>query len=45
MTLPNGELLLQDGTTLGNKEYKVYYKQKFHFNKYEDIKKALLFID
>ncbi len=40
MTLPNGELLLQDGTTLGNKEYKVYYKQKFHVNKYEDLKKV-----
>ena len=40
MTLPNGELLLQDGTTLGNKEYKVYYKQKFHINKYEELQKA-----
>ena len=40
MTLPNGELLLQDGTTLGNKDYKIYYKQKFHINKYEDLQKA-----
>ena len=40
MTLPNGELLLQDGSTLGNKDYKLYYKQKFHFNKYEDLQKA-----
>ena len=40
MTLPNGELLLQDGTTLGSKEYKIYYKQKFHVNKFEDLQKA-----
>jgi pre-60S factor REI1 len=40
MTLPNGELLLEDGTTLGNKEYKVYYKQRFHINKYEGLQKA-----
>ena len=40
MTLPNGELLLQDGTTLGNKDYKLYYKQKFHFNKFESLQKA-----
>ena len=40
MTLPNGELLLEDGTTLGNKEYKVYYKQKFHVNKFEKLQKA-----
>ena len=39
MTLPNGELLLENGTTLGNKEFKIYYKQKFHINKYEDIQK------
>ena len=32
MTLPNGELLLENGTTLGNKEFKIYYKQKFHVN-------------
>ncbi len=40
MTLPNGELLLQDGTTLGSKEFKVYYKQKFHVNKFEELQKA-----
>ncbi len=40
MTLPNGELLLQDGTTLGNKEYKIYYKQRFHINKFEGLQKA-----
>ena len=40
MILPNGELLLQDGTTLGSKEYKIYYKQKFHVNKFEDLQKA-----
>ena len=40
MTLPNGELLLKDGTTLGSKEFKVYYKQKFHINKYEELQKA-----
>ena len=40
MTLPNGELLLENGTTLGNKEFKIYYKQKFHVNKYEELQKA-----
>ena len=40
MTLPNGELLLQDGSTLGNKEYKIYYKQRFHINKFEGLQKA-----
>ena len=40
MTLPNGELLLENGTTLGNKEFKIYYKQKFHINKYEELQKA-----
>ena len=40
MTLPNGELLLKDGTTLGSKEYKLYYKQKFHLNKFENLQKA-----
>ena len=39
MTLPNGELLLENGTTLGNKEFKIYYKQKFHINKYEELQK------
>jgi len=37
ITLPNGELLLENGTTLGNKEFKIYYKQKFHINKYEEL--------
>ena len=40
MTLPNGELLLQDGSRLGNKDYKIYYKQKFHINKFEELQKA-----
>lgn len=40
LTMPNGELLLQDGTTLGSKEYKIYYKQKFHVNKFENLQKA-----
>ena len=39
MTLPNGELLLQNGSTLGNKDFKIYYKQKFHANKYENLQK------
>jgi len=39
MTLPNGELLLENGTTLGNKEFKIYYKQKFHVNKYNELQK------
>ena len=39
MTLPNGELMLEDGTTLGNKEYKIYYKQRFHINKYQELQK------
>ena len=39
MTLPNGELLLENGTTLGNKEFKIYYKQKFHVNKYDELQK------
>ena len=37
VTLPNGELLLENGTTLANKEFKIYYKQKFHINKYQEI--------
>ena len=41
MTLPNGELLLENGTTLGNKDFKIYYKQKFHVNKYQDLQKEL----
>ena len=40
ITLPNGELLLESGATLGNKDYNIYYKQKFHVNKYEDLQKA-----
>ena len=39
ITLPNGELLLENGSTLGNKEFKIYYKQKFHLNKYQEIQK------
>ena len=40
MTLSNEELLLENRTTLENKEFKIYYKQKFHVNKYEEIQKA-----
>lgn len=40
MELANGELLLEDGTTLGSKQYKVYYKQKFHENKFEELQKV-----
>ena len=39
LTLPNGELMLEDGTTLGNKEFKIYYKQRFHVNKYQELQK------
>ena len=35
VTLPNGELLLENGTIVGTKIYQVYYKQRFHVNKYE----------
>ena len=31
--------MLEDGTTLGNKEYKIYYKQRFHINKYQELQK------
>ena len=32
--LPNGELLLENGTIVGNKLYNVYYKQRHQINKY-----------
>lgn len=35
--LPNGELLLEDGTILGNKIYKIFYKQRIHVRKYESL--------
>jgi pre-60S factor REI1 len=35
VTLPNGELLLENGTIVGSKIYQTYYKQRFHVNKYE----------
>jgi len=37
MELPNGELLLQNGKILGNKLYNLYYKQRVHLNKFEDV--------
>jgi len=37
VTLPNGELLLENGTIVGNKIYQTYYKQRFHNNKYEGL--------
>jgi len=35
--LPNGELLTNDGKVLGNKIYKIYYKQKVRLNKFEGM--------
>jgi pre-60S factor REI1 len=35
--LPNGELLLEDGTVIGNKIYQIYYKQRIHLNKFKAI--------
>lgn len=35
--LPNGELLMEDGTVIGNKIYQVYYKQRLHMNKFEGL--------
>ena len=41
MTLPNGELLLEDGTILGNKIYNIYYKQRIKTSKYEELQKQM----
>lgn len=41
MELPNGELLLEDGTVLGSKIYTVYYKQRIHLSKYDDLQKKV----
>ena len=41
LTLPNGELLLEDGSVLGNKIYNIYYKQRIRLNKYENLQKEL----
>jgi hypothetical protein len=35
--LPNGELLMEDGTVIGNKIYQVYYRQRLHMNKFEGL--------
>jgi pre-60S factor REI1 len=35
--LPNGELLMEDGTVIGNKIYQVYYKQRLHVHKFGDL--------
>ena len=37
VALPNGELLLENGTIVGNKIYQLYYKQRVHLNKYEKL--------
>lgn len=36
--MPNGELLLSDGTIIGTKLYSVYYKQRVKIQKYQDQK-------
>jgi len=41
VTLPNGELLLENGTVIGNKIYQIYYKQRVHFNKFERVATAI----
>ena len=41
LTLPNGELLLEDGTILGNKIYNIYYKQRIRINRYESLQKEM----
>lgn len=35
--LPNGELLLENGTVVGNKLYQIYYKQRVHISKYDKM--------
>lgn len=35
--LPNGELLMEDGTVIGNKIYQIYYKQRLHANKFANL--------
>lgn len=41
MELPNGELLLEDGTVLGSKIYNIYYKQRIYISKYGDLQKKI----
>ena len=41
MTLPNGELLLENGSTLGNKMYNIYYKQRIKIQRYENLNNEL----
>ena len=41
MTLPNGELLLENGSTLGNKMYNIYYKQRIKIQRYENLNDEL----
>lgn len=36
LVLPSGELLLEDGTVLGNKIYKIYYQQRIKLNSVEE---------
>jgi len=46
ITMANGELLLHDGTILGNKIYSIYYKQRVKTNKFHEIaqKRRLLIL-
>ena len=41
ITLPNGELLLENGSTLGNKIYNIYYKQRIKIQRYENLNDEL----
>ena len=41
ITLPNGELLLENGSTLGNKIYNIYYKQRIKIQRYENLNNEL----
>jgi len=37
VALPNGELLLENGTIIGNKIYQIYYKQRVRINRLEGL--------
>lgn len=41
LILPNGELLLENGTVLGNKIYNLYYKQRIKLSRIEDLQKEI----
>merc|ERR1712032_883227 len=38
MVLPNGELLLENGVTVGNKMYKTYYAQRHSIKKFDEMR-------